>query len=68
MPMFILDLNSAPETGSVYDWLSQEQEIRVNTVFVKTNLKEAFDALIFIEEVSRAHHTQAALERMNSKK
>jgi erythromycin esterase len=66
LPMFILELNSAPETGPVHDWLSQEQEMRVNTLFVKTNLKEAFDALIFIEDVSRAQHTQAALERMNS--
>jgi erythromycin esterase len=67
-PMFILDLKSAPETGPVHEWLSQDQEMRVNTLFVKTNLKEAFNALVFIEEVSRAQHTQAALERMESKK
>jgi erythromycin esterase len=67
-PQFFLDLNEAPDTGPVHDWLSQEQEMRVNTLFVKTNLKEAFDALFFIEEVTRAQHTQAALERMNSEK
>lgn len=67
-PMFILDLDNAPETGPVHDWLSQEQEMRVNTLFVKTDLKEAFNALLFIEEVTRAQHTQAALERMNAEK
>jgi len=67
-PMFILDLNNAPETGPVHNWLSQEQEMRVNTVFVKTKLTEAFNALIFLEEVSRAHHTQSALQRMSSGK
>lgn len=68
LPMFILDLNRAPETGPVHDWLSQEQEMRLNTLFAKTKLAEAFDALIFVEEVSRAQHTQRALQRMNSGK
>jgi erythromycin esterase-like protein len=68
LPMFILDLNNAPETGPVHDWLSEEQEMRVNTLFVKTKLTEAFNALFFVEEVSRAHHTQGALQRMNSRK
>jgi len=68
LPMFILDLNNLPETGPVQDWLSQEQEMRVNTLFVKTNLEKAFDALFFVDEVSRAHHTQSALERLNSGK
>ncbi|MFC2165657.1 erythromycin esterase family protein [Acidobacteriota bacterium] len=67
-PMFILDLNNAPKTGPVHDWLSQEQEMRVNTLFVKTKLTEAFNALIYLEEVSRAHHTQGALQRLNSGK
>ncbi len=68
LPMFILDLNSAPETGPVHDWLSQEQEMRVNTLFVKSKLTEAFNALIFLEEVSRAHHTEGARQRLNSGK
>jgi hypothetical protein len=68
LPMFLLVLNNAPETGPVHDWLNQEQEMRINTLFVETNLKEAFDALFFIEESSRAQHTPAALDRLKSQK
>jgi hypothetical protein len=66
LPMFILDLTKAPETGPVHNWLDQDQEMRVNNLFVKTNLKESFDAIFFVEEVSRAHHTPRALERMSA--
>ncbi len=67
LPMFILNLSDAPERGPVRDWLSQKPEMRLNTLFVKINLEEAFDALLYLEDVSRARHTQVALERLNAR-
>ena len=55
LPLFALDLRSAPKAGSVADWLHQGKKLRNNDRYVELVPIDAFDALLFIESVSAVH-------------
>lgn len=55
LPLFALDLHTAPKVGPVADWLSQGKRIRVNDRYGELAPIDAFDALVFVERVSGVH-------------
>ncbi len=55
LPMFVLDLGTAPDVGPVAKWLNYSRKSRVNDRYVKLNPIEAFDAIVFVNTVSVVH-------------
>jgi erythromycin esterase len=57
MAPFALDLRAAPKAGPVATWLDRGRRVRVNDRYGELNPLAAFDALVFVEGVSRVHVT-----------
>ncbi len=55
LPLFALDLRSAPKTGPVADWLNQGKKLRYSDQYGELVPIDAFDVLLFIESVSAVH-------------
>jgi hypothetical protein len=55
LPMFLINLRSAPNKGPVYDWLFQERPMMSETDYITVNILKAWDALVYIDEISYAH-------------
>jgi erythromycin esterase len=55
LPLFALDLRTAPKVGPVADWLSKGKRIRMNDRYGELAPIDAFDALVFVERVSGVH-------------
>jgi hypothetical protein len=62
LPLFVLDLRAAPDEGPVAKWLNYRREMRVNDRYVELNPIQAFDALVFVDTVSRVHTTHLSLD------
>ena len=60
---FVLDLRRAPSDGPVRRWLEQRRPVRYLATYEEMVPVEAFDALLFVEEVSPTRPRPAALER-----
>ena len=63
---FLLDLRSAPSTGPVHDWLSEEQAMRGQGGRSSVVPKKSFDALAFVRQIGRTTPTRSARERSSS--
>jgi len=55
LPMFLLNLHTAPKTGPVHDWLNQPRPMIAETNYIPVNIFKAWDALFYIDEISYAH-------------
>jgi erythromycin esterase len=55
LPLFILNLKEAPSEGPVYEWLNQERPMMAETDYMPINIFKAWDALLYIDEISYAH-------------
>jgi erythromycin esterase len=55
LPLFVLDLRTAPDEGFGVKWLNYRRKMRVNDRYVELNPIEAFDALVFVDTVSGVH-------------
>jgi len=60
-PRFIVDLRLAPEAAR--GWLSEERDVRYEATWERMRPAEAFDAVVFVDEVSPTHPRPAALAR-----
>ena len=53
---FVVNLRDAPSEGPVADWLTTPHSMRVNhNLFTLVRLRPAFDALVFVDSLSRFH-------------
>jgi erythromycin esterase-like protein len=66
MPLFLLDLRSAPDGSPARQWLQQKQPMRGQGGVVRLAPAEAYDALIFTETISRAVPNPRAIRRIES--
>ncbi len=55
LPLFLLNLRTAPKTGPVHDWLNQPRPMIAETSYIPVNIFKAWDALFYIDEISYAH-------------
>ncbi len=55
LPLFALDLHTAPKVGPVAEWLNQGERIRMSDRYAELAPADAFDALMFVEKVSGVH-------------
>jgi hypothetical protein len=56
MPSFILDLRLARDNAQVLAWLSETRPLRSNLItHVSITPATAFDALFFVDELTRTH-------------
>jgi erythromycin esterase len=55
LPLFILNLRTAPKDGAVADWLHQERPMIAETDYIPIKVSTAWDALVFVENISYAH-------------
>lgn len=58
-PRFGIDLRRAPTRGPVATWLSQSHLMRAENGYVAVRLREAFDALLFLDAIRPADHVNA---------
>ncbi|MBN1224802.1 MAG: erythromycin esterase family protein [Candidatus Aminicenantes bacterium] len=54
LPLFILNLKDVPNEGPVYEWLNQEKPMMAEADYMPINILKAWDALLYIEELSYA--------------
>lgn len=54
MPLFLIDLDSAPASGPVHEWLDQDRVQRAETMLPANNTRASWGVLFFVEEVSPA--------------
>ena len=54
MPLFLIDLDSAPTSGPVAEWLDQDRVQRAETMLPTNNTRASWGVLFFVEEVSPA--------------
>jgi len=54
MPLFLIDLDSAPASGPVHEWLDQDRVQRAETMLPTNNTRASWGVLFFVEEVSPA--------------
>jgi erythromycin esterase len=62
-PALILDLASLDDSSSASQWLSAERTWRMQDSVAILSARKGFDALYYVEEVSRAELTPLALQR-----
>jgi len=55
LPMFLLNLNNAPKTGPVHNWLDQPRPMLAETSYITVNIFKAWDAILYIDEISYAY-------------
>ena len=55
LPVFILNLKEAPKRGPVHDWLNRERPMMAEADYMPVNILKAWDALLYIDEISYAH-------------
>ena len=53
--LFALDLRTAPTSGPVHDWLTTRHLMRYQHMYMRLIPLEAWDALIYIEDVTAGH-------------
>ena len=63
-PRFMLDLRDAPKKGAVADWLGSEQRMRAQDFDVELIPARAYDAVYFVDSISRSTQNPQALERL----
>jgi len=66
IPRFILDLRAAPKEGPVAEWLKKKRPLRSQDVDMNLAPVEAYDAVYFIESVTRTEKTPLAKEKYRS--
>ncbi len=52
LPLFVVDLRSAPKVGPIADWLNRGRKIRMNDRYGELKPLDAFDALVFVKTIS----------------
>ena len=52
VPLFVVDLRSAPKVGPIADWLNRGRKIRMNDRYGELKPLDAFDALVFVKTIS----------------
>jgi erythromycin esterase len=66
LPLFLLDLRSAPDGSPAWDWIRRKQPMRGQGGVVRLVPAEAYDALIFTETISRAVPNPRAVRRFET--
>jgi erythromycin esterase len=66
IPLFILDFRNAPNEGPVADWLSKKRRLRSQHADMYLVPAEAYDAIFFIDRISRSEMTPKAVEKFKS--
>jgi erythromycin esterase len=75
MPIFVADLRAAPEESEAHQWLEQHHPMRsIGAVFsealaasfvARSKLPEEYDAIIFIDETTRARPNALTRRKSN---
>jgi len=65
-PLLLVDLRSAPPGSAAHDWLRRKQSMRGQGGRVGLVPAEAYDALIFVETVTRAEPSPRAARRFET--
>ncbi len=66
VPVFLLDLRSAAKNEPVYNWLFQKQSMRGQGGTAELFPGKTYDALIFVEKITKAVSSQRARTRFNN--
>lgn len=66
IPMFVLDLRKAPEEGPVTEWLDRPWRLQSQDVYMRLEPAKAYDAVYFIDEITRAQKSPLAKEKYQS--
>ncbi len=66
LPLFFVDLRSAPEEGPVNEWLSKQRTMRAEGGMVDLIPRKAFDAFIFVHTISPTRRSASATARFEA--
>ena len=63
MDAYMLDLRSAPDQGSINNWLSAKQPMRGQGGTAYLALRNSFDAVAFVRHITKATPSPAAVSK-----